>query len=64
MSTEEKTERVPTMGVLDDRLVFTTNFGYSNISSSRINGAELSIAGIERARRFLAMASSERSMEP
>jgi 6-phosphogluconolactonase (cycloisomerase 2 family) len=28
----------------DDRLVFTTNFGYSNISSCRINGAELSIA--------------------
>src|SRR5260370_9478533 len=28
----------------DDRLVFTTNFGYSNISSVRINGAELSIA--------------------
>jgi 6-phosphogluconolactonase (cycloisomerase 2 family) len=28
----------------DDRLVFTTNFGYSDISSFRINGAELSIA--------------------
>ena len=28
----------------DDRWVFTTNFGYSNISSFRINGAELSIA--------------------
>jgi 6-phosphogluconolactonase (cycloisomerase 2 family) len=28
----------------DDRLVFTTNFGYSDISSLRINGAELSIA--------------------
>jgi 6-phosphogluconolactonase (cycloisomerase 2 family) len=28
----------------DDRLVFATNFGYSNISSCRINGAELSIA--------------------
>jgi 6-phosphogluconolactonase (cycloisomerase 2 family) len=28
----------------DDRLVFATNFGYSTISSLRINGAELSIA--------------------
>jgi 6-phosphogluconolactonase (cycloisomerase 2 family) len=28
----------------DDRWVFSTNFGYSNISSFRINGAELSIA--------------------
>jgi 6-phosphogluconolactonase (cycloisomerase 2 family) len=28
----------------DDRLVFTTNFGYSNISSYRIEGTELTIA--------------------
>jgi 6-phosphogluconolactonase (cycloisomerase 2 family) len=28
----------------DDRFVYTTNFGYSTISSLRINGAELSIA--------------------
>jgi 6-phosphogluconolactonase (cycloisomerase 2 family) len=28
----------------DDRLVFTTNFGYSNISSYRIDGTELAIA--------------------
>jgi 6-phosphogluconolactonase (cycloisomerase 2 family) len=28
----------------DDRLVFTTNFGYSNISSYRIEGTELAIA--------------------
>jgi 6-phosphogluconolactonase (cycloisomerase 2 family) len=28
----------------DDRWVFTSNFGYSNISSFRINGTELSIA--------------------
>jgi 6-phosphogluconolactonase (cycloisomerase 2 family) len=28
----------------DDRLVFTTNFGYSNISSYRIDGTELTIA--------------------
>ena len=28
----------------DDRLVFTTNFGYSNISSYRIDGNELAIA--------------------
>jgi 6-phosphogluconolactonase (cycloisomerase 2 family) len=28
----------------DDRFVFTTNFGYSNISSYRINGTELTIA--------------------
>lgn len=28
----------------DDRLVFTTNFGYSNISSFRIDGTELTIA--------------------
>jgi 6-phosphogluconolactonase (cycloisomerase 2 family) len=27
----------------DDRLVFTTNFGYSNISSYRIDGTELTI---------------------
>jgi 6-phosphogluconolactonase (cycloisomerase 2 family) len=28
----------------DDRLVFTTNFGYSNISSYRIEGTELTLA--------------------
>jgi hypothetical protein len=28
----------------DDRLVFTTNFGYSNLSSYRIDGNELAIA--------------------
>ena len=28
----------------DDRLVFTTNFGYSNISSFRIDGTQLTIA--------------------
>src|SRR5262249_4786731 len=28
----------------DDRFVFATNFGYSNISSYRISGAELSNA--------------------
>jgi 6-phosphogluconolactonase (cycloisomerase 2 family) len=28
----------------DDRMVFATNFGYSNISSYNINGAELAIA--------------------
>jgi 6-phosphogluconolactonase (cycloisomerase 2 family) len=28
----------------DDRLVFTTNFGYSNISSYRIDGTQLTIA--------------------
>ena len=49
----------------DDRTVFATNFGYSNISSYHINGSGLEIASaIPRARRFRETALPGGSTEP
>ena len=46
----------------DDRFVFATDFGYSYMSSFRIDGSELSIAKDPASRRSPEMAPSERSM--
>src|SRR5262249_41173551 len=48
----------------DDRIVYATNFGYSTLSTFRINGKGWRSRRIPRARRFQAMAPPEGSTRP